>query len=732
MTFARFFKFCSYGLIAAGFSALAATGAIDGISITLFASVLVVSWFVDTGRLRRSLPPWFLNGLALAYLPFFAADWAVLSRSFLISLVHMALFMAALKLLTLALDRDYAFLYLISFGELLAASTLTVNLVFGLSFLAFLFFGIATLVLFEMRRTNASLLRRARLQPAVASRDLQGTGLELFSSFPVRLLFRAVTAITLLVLLSAIPLFFLLPRVHAGLSRPLSGRTRLLTGFSDSVELGQIGIIKQSDALVMRVRVAQSAASSPAELKWRGIALDYFDGRSWKRTDPRRRPVSTQGGYYKLVDSAQGTEWIHQTFFVEALSTDVIFAAHKALAISRDAGELEIDVSENLYTQRAPRRKLRYRAISNPVRPDPSRVSDALPIPAEIRDTCLQLPHESPGIRDLALKATRGAATKYARARALELYLRSHYAYSLDLRGKPGGRDPLEAFLFETRKGHCEYFASAMAVMLRHLGIPARLVNGFRAGGYNGIGEDYVVRQHDAHSWVEAYFPPYGWVEFDPTPPEPQHPQTALARWISDFSDAVDLWWWEEIVSFDASGQYRMISGFRAAMEKTQDGLKGLAALALEKASRRIAEIYSSGFGPMFRMTWPVWTALAASLALLAVRPWRRRASRLVRRVRHSKDPQSAAADFYAEALELLGAHGMKRARGETPLEFARGLSLHPAGVPFMALTLLYNRIRFGPPGLHFDLAETRAQLRRLRDCLSRSAPEGGPEERVQ
>lgn len=720
MTFALAFKVSSYGLIAAGFSALAATRAVDPISTALFASAMVISWFIDTGRLRRSLPPWCLNGLALAYLPFFAADWAMLSRSFLISLVHLALFMAALKLLTLSEDRDYAFLYLISFGELLAASTLTVNFVFGLSFLAFLFFGIATLILFEMRRTNASVLRRARLQPAVAPRNLEGTGLELFSSFPMRLLCRAVTVLTLLVVLLAIPLFLLLPRVHAGLSRHPSGRTHSISGFSERVDLGEIGIIKQSDALVMRVRVAPSVPAAPEGLKWRGVALDYFDGRSWRRTDPRRRPVSTQGGYYKLEDSAQGTDWMYQTFFVEALSTDVVFAAPKALAVSKDAGVLRRDALENLYTEREAQRKLRYRVISNPVRPDPSRVSDILPIPAEVLKTCLQLPSENPRIRDLALRATEGARTRYARARALELYLRSHYLYSLDLRRKSRDADPLESFLFDTRKGHCEYFASAMVVMLRHLGIPARLVNGFRAGEYNSIGENFIVRQYDAHSWAEAYFPPYGWVEFDPTPAEPQNRQTALMRWTSNLADAVDLWWWEEVVNFDSSGQYRMMSGFRDTMGRMQDAMKSLALLALQRGREKIAAICSSGADSILPVGWPVWIALAALSALLMVQPWRRRATRLLRRVQHAKNPKSAAEDFYAEALELLGAHGMRRAPSETPLEFASGLAHHPAGAPFMALTRLYNRLRFGPPGVPFHPPEVRTQLRLLRDSLRR------------
>ena len=112
---------------------------------------------------------------------------------------------------------------------------------------------------------------------------------------------------------------------------------------------------------------------------------------------------------------------------------------------------------------------------------------------------------------------TAGAETPAQRARAIEGHLRQDYGYTLELLSKPVD-DPLAYFLFVRKKGHCEYFASSMAVMLRTLGIPARVVNGFRGGEYNDLTGSYIVREKDAHSWVEAYFPEYGWVTFDPTP----------------------------------------------------------------------------------------------------------------------------------------------------------------------------------------------------------------------
>jgi len=180
-----------------------------------------------------------------------------------------------------------------------------------------------------------------------------------------------------------------------------------------------------------------------------------------------------------------------------------------------------------------------------------------------VKACCLQLPEEDPRIGRLARELTRDQLTAFEKARALERHLRGNYSYSLELRGRPNSRDPLAMFLFEARRGHCEYFASAMAVMLRELGIPARLVNGFRIGEYNDIGNDWTVRQYDAHSWVEAWVSPLGWHEFDPTPPDPRRTRPALARIFANIADALDLWWWEQVVNYDFWKQYQLVGTLR-------------------------------------------------------------------------------------------------------------------------------------------------------------------------
>ena len=162
----------------------------------------------------------------------------------------------------------------------------------------------------------------------------------------------------------------------------------------------------------------------------------------------------------------------------------------------------------------------------------------------------LGLPRLDPRIPRLAEQITASAGNNYDKAVALESYLRTHFAYSLQLpRTVP--HDPLANFLFERKQGHCEYFASSMAVMLRTLGIPSRMVNGFRTGEFNDLTSQYVVRASNAHSWVEAYFPGHGWIAFDPTPDASMPARTGWSR-VMLYVDAMASFWREWVVNYDA------------------------------------------------------------------------------------------------------------------------------------------------------------------------------------
>ncbi len=717
MTFEQNFKISSYFMIGAGFAAAAATGMIHWLPVALFAVAFIAGWFIDTARLREQIPNWSLNCVSILCFLFFIVDFTLLSRSFMVSVIHLVLFTSIVKLLTLSKNRDYFFLYLSSFTLLLAASSMKIHFLFGICFLIFLFSGIHTFILFEMRLSHSAIQKRIRIHPFVALRSRNESGPELFSPFPTRLLSAISFGITLLILVVALPLFLLLPRSGSGYNRQPSGKTQFVSGFSDSVELGRIGTVKQSDAVVMRVQLSKPPSLLPEDLKWRGLAFDYYDGRAWKRSDPVRHPVPTQGRYFKLEESALGTDWLQQSFFIESLSANVVFAARKALAVSRDAGSLSRDSADNLYVNSPEQTKRRYDVISDWSRPNPELIYDTGSIPAGILETCLQIPPLDGRIEELTKQVTASAGGNYEKARILEQYLRERYAYSLELKGTPGSKDPLSVFLFETRQGHCEYFASALAIMLRYAGIPSRLVNGFRIGEYNRIGDSWIVRQYHAHSWVEAYLPPYGWTEFDPTPVQRQHPRSAFAQFWIDMANTVDLWWWERVVNYDYSRQYNVIATIYSTSAKIRDSIRDLAARAFDKSRKGMLWIFSTKetHGPA--KVWPGVIILFIVMAFL-IRPLRKQILKRMRPVLYRNRPKLYAESFYTEALEMLSKHGMVRAPDQTPMEFAQTLSDHPAGTPLFALTRLYNTTRFGPQHTPRTM-EAERLLQSLRGSLS-------------
>jgi hypothetical protein len=255
--------------------------------------------------------------------------------------------------------------------------------------------------------------------------------------------------------------------------------------------------------------------------------------------------------------------------------------------------------------------------------------------------------------------------------------------------------------------------------MLRYIGIPSRLVNGFRAGEYNRIGDNWIVRQYHAHSWVETYLPPYGWIEFDPTPVQRLYPQTAFIRFFTDLADAFDLWWWEKIVNYSASSQYNAVVSLRSLSGSIIKSVGNMVLHAYDESRKGLAWIVSpkAVSAPRDVLYWGI--PLIFIVAIILVKPLRRRILNRIRPVLYRNRPYLYAGSFYSDALEMLSEHGIVRAPGQTPMEFALSLGNHPAGTPLITLTRLYNVIRFGPPDAVPHSKKAEDLLQSLRMSLS-------------
>jgi len=544
----RYFQLSVHALILTAFLALAMTGRMDALSIVLFSIFSV--WSLR--RTIKDIPPPLTSRSALflscIYIVVFLFDMAAVSRSFIPATIHLVLFLEILKLYQEKMDRDYFYLIVLAFLKILAASSLTIDMTFVITLVLFLIALVSTLMSFDMYRSerNASAARTKDVSVPMG-------GMSIWS--------------TLWIMVVGVVLFFLIPRVGTGYFSRAATPSLLLSGFTENVQLGQIGQVKLNSAVVMRARLINGTPY--AILKWRGIALDAFDGLGWSKTNRSHVRQPSRNDVYTIRPFDNSGERVHYEVMLEPLATTALFAPHRIRSLSGVLPGVETDTDDDIYLRGPALRRVKYEVFSEiPARPRtiPAAATEER-IPAEIEREYLQLPRTfDVRIRTLAQQITGQSKTVLEKASAVEAYLKRNYKYTLELTWDPG-EQPISTFLFGAKAGHCEYFASSMAILLRAAGVPTRLVNGFLMGEYNPVGGDYIIRQSDAHSWVEVYAPGSGWLEFDPTPPDAQDRPNGLLAQISHYVDAAELYWNSYILIYDNGTQVQL---FRSAQDKAQ------------------------------------------------------------------------------------------------------------------------------------------------------------------
>src|SRR3984885_12431439 len=550
----RYFEVALYLLVLCGFAALASTRGLDFPTVLLVGAAILFRGYLLATRRILLIPENWTTTLTLGYVAFYLADYFVFSGLFVTATVHLVLFVMVVRLFSTRRDRDYYFLAVISFLMVLAAAVLTVDSTFLLAFAAFMLMAVVTCILMEMRNASASATVRAKSpNDALAQRKM---AISLASASPI---------LALLILLGAAAIFFVLPRLSNGYFSAFARGRVMSTGFSDQVRLGQIGEIQQSSSVAMHIQIDGDPHGS-YDLKWRGVTLNVFNGNTWSNPHAQHAVVSVGAGRFILWQNAArlkrsqragGAEIIHYRVLMEPLISNVFFLAPTARLLQGNYRLVSMDNGDSVFDLDPEHPIGRYEATSDIAQPGPSEVRTASSdYPPEILLDYLQLPPVDRRVIALAKEITASADNNYDKAAAIESYLRSNFGYTLQLpRTVP--RDPVANFLFERKQGHCEYFASSMAIMLRTLGIPSRVVNGFRTGEFNDLTSQYLVRASNAHSWVEAYFPNYGWISFDPTPAAPMQTHTGWSRGML-YLDALASFWREWVVNYDAGHQHSL------------------------------------------------------------------------------------------------------------------------------------------------------------------------------
>ncbi len=689
----RYFEVMLYLMVLSGFATLAQTGQLDPVSVLLVVGAFTVRGYLLVTQKKFILAEKWTKYLTLVFACWYFADLFWISGTFVAATVHLVLALMVLRLFSAHRDRDFVFLAILAFLLVLAASVLTVDSTFLIGFAAFLLTAVATFILLDMRRSAASATTHAR-QPSENSSGQQ-MGISLGALTPI---------LVITILAIAIGIFFVLPRLSAGYLSAYASAGELSSGFSDHVELGKIGQIQQSNSVVMHIQISGDKTGAYSELLWRGLALNQFDGRSWFNTDRQVLVPRARDGRFVIAPSASypgAARMIHYRVLLEPFGMNVFFVAPQAHALQGGYRMVTTDAGGALYDLDREHPVGLYEADSDVKRPVEQDLA-ASPEPAMEDSTSrlstdvhklLQLPPLDPRILQLAQQITTGSGSDYERASKIEQYLRTHYAYTLDL-GRVVPRDPLAYFLFERRQGHCEYFASSMAVMLRNLGIPARVINGFRGGEFNDITSQYVVRMRNAHSWVEAYFPGYGWISFDPTPASNFAGQGQFSR-IMLYLDAAASFWREWIINYDfqhqrALGQQATTSS-RQLFERTKDwGHQRYQALLA--AARRLRHRMLSA-----PKSWTFAGVCFVILLLLAINLKSLCSTVSARRLaaHPERAPQKAASIWYERMIRTLARRGWRKLPTQTPTEFAQSIHNSRLQSAVKEFTNHYEKARF-------------------------------------
>jgi protein-glutamine gamma-glutamyltransferase len=583
----------------------------------------------------------------------------------------------------------------------LASAVLTVDSVFLLCFAFFMLMAVTTFVLMEMRRSSRAASINA--QPSRDPQERRKMAIWLARMAP---------ALMLIILAGSAALFFLLPRMSGGYLGSYSFGTDFSTGFSDRVSLGRIGEIQQSTAVAMHIQI-DGDTNGAHDLYWRGIALAIFDGHSW--SNPRERFVLAKqpGNDFeippigaKLFRNPTGQsaafaaappreKIVHYHVLMEPIGTNIFFLAPWPQRVIGNYRVLSVDAGAAIHDLDSQHPITRYEADSDIAKPSQEELRTAgNDYPPQIDPEYLQLPAVDPRVRSLAAKIAGSSANNFDKAAAVEKYLKTRYGYTLQLPRTPVN-DPLANFLFERREGHCEYFASAMAVMLRTLDIPARVVNGFRSDEFNDLTGNYVVRAKDAHAWVEAFFPGYGWQTFDPTPAGSAGTPQGWGR-VALYVDAAQSFWREWVVSYDSSHQYVLgqsaINETHNLWQRLQSSAHRNYAAMLKWAQRKQERIeHSPGR----------WIGLGFAIVVLLI--GLRYAQNIARWIRErwpaggrDRIPEVAATMWYERMARSLARRGVQKPAAHTAHEFVDQIADETLRTRVADFTEAYESARFG------------------------------------
>ncbi|MDE0898906.1 MAG: transglutaminaseTgpA domain-containing protein [Longimicrobiales bacterium] len=646
----------------AGFEPMPASLAIIALGVALF-------WHPEKALSDRLERVWLPLAALLAGRALF--HFFVVRDDIVIPVVDLLLLLLSAEALRALESRNDLRLYALSFALILAATAYRPGILFLIAFVAYVGLATVTLMVGHLRRQS----ERHGVAEALLGRGMLAT----------------TGALSGVILAVALVIFVTFPRVSQGWAGRGDTPVTSIAGFSDQISIGEHGsTILGNPQIVLRVEFPDGRPGNVGDLHWRGRSYDRFDGVRWIRSQ-NLPPSAAPTSWYRERWSG---EIIEQRIFGAALDERVLFALHPALVIDSDNGiqPLFDNAGDYLYWGSG---TPAYTAFS------PSGIPSAEDLRRPARgyrpsnDHFLQLPRRlDPRIAELSDSLTAGIDNRYDQAVTIRNWLQT-FGYTRQL-PTTARQATLEHFLFERRAGHCEYFSTAMVVMLRSLGIEARNVNGFLGGQWSDFGNYLAVTQNEAHAWVEAWFPGYGWVTFDPTPSGDGSTEI-FSSWFWPgriLFDGIQHGWNKWVLDYSVDDQVGIFAGLLGERTGEQDAPS--APLSDER-------------GPV-----PLGLVALLTVAALGVYGARRGGQRL-----------GPSTQMYLQLRSVTQRAGIPVNPGVTPLLLVERIknAKEAAGRPAERVVDFYLRARYGQEPLrHSDLREMKNALNTAKKTL-RSKP---------
>ncbi|CAN5670774.1 transglutaminaseTgpA domain-containing protein [soil metagenome] len=771
-----------YLLLMLGISGFALAAQTPAMWVLASGAVLLNGWLVVTSRFRP-LPRLLANVITISAL---AVAFAMLRRSGSPPILVIGQFLVILQVVKLYEqrgNRDFAQLLVLSLLLMVAAAISTASLGFGVMFVGYLFLSLYACLLFHLKVETD----HAKAAIGVPQDKLNPMTLRQDQRYLPRSMRRLTMLVSVVSVAMAVLVFLFFPRnTGVGLLGPLQYRAvKALSGFSGEMKFQQVAQITQDTRQVAYVKVfdGERNVGGTQSLLLRGVTLDVYTGKESPPWQWQHSPgtvgiaivnsLPNDAAQQISVANRMGTNVRRQEIILDPTGTETIFAMPGVTDFrisTRLSSEAKLTFQPRDQTMKIEPTQdvtLRYEVWSDGTlkRPDddldesdnPLLISSTQPAsnddatndgkgpPRSVIDPQIEAYARRPDVSGSdeqgplvarRPREKRVTALDEKIAQNIERHLKGdEFAYTLDLTDAARigeGRDPMVAFLYDLKRGHCEYFAGAMTLMCQSLGLQARVVIGFRCDDFNNLTNSYMVRQNHAHAWVEVLNDKREWITFDPTSGRDLgsgNRNAGILAKLKHLFDYLEYTWANSVVAYDKDSRSSLIQNVEVNLGKSAQ--TGADAMNKAKSWFDVDRWFDESPGQQV-IRAQFWQKLVAILiavlvvALIGALVWfflerwkmRRRARRigLVALPPRAQLRLARQLGFYDEMIRALAKYGVKCAPNLTPGEFSRSIAFLPSELfdVVRRLTNIFYKIRYGQAEL------SSSQQRRLKTSIAR------------